>query len=222
MWLAQQLRRLSLMAFMVFAVGSHPGVAAPDTLVPVVLNVTVHRTLDDANLRRARDSVAALMASAGIRSQWHDCHRDGCPDPLDTSLSLDVLLLPQASRFDGSRVGEVMRNAALRSPGVLVYVPVLRDRLQAIQRSPRGRSDVRLWTLAPGDLVGLTIAHEIGHALGLHHDHKSRIMKAQFDADDFVALRRARFDHSEGSTMRASLQQYMRTAPSSVTQGPSR
>jgi len=222
MWLTQQDRRPPLIACMIFAVGSHAGVPAPDILLPMVLNVNVHRTLDDANVRRARDSVAALMASAGIRSQWHDCHGDGCPDPLDTSLSLDVLLLPQASRLDGSRVGEVMRNAALRSPGVLVYVSALLDRLQAIQRSTRGRSDVRLWTLAPGDLVGLTIAHEIGHALGLHHDRKSRIMKAQFDADDFAALRSVRFDHSEGSTMRATLQEYLRTAPSSVTQGPSR
>jgi hypothetical protein len=162
MWLAQQVRRPWLIAFMVFAVGSYPGVAAPDTLVPVVLNVIVYRTLDDANVRRARDAVAALMTSAGIRSQWHDCHRDSCPDSLDASLSLDVLLLPHASRFDGSRGGEVMRNAALRSPGVLVYVPVLLDRLRAIQRSPRGRSDVRLSTLEPGDLVGLTLPTRSG------------------------------------------------------------
>ena len=41
----------------------------------VILRVTVHETLDGADLARSRGTVLSLLASAGIRSEWRDCGR---------------------------------------------------------------------------------------------------------------------------------------------------
>ena len=108
-----------------------------------------------------------------------------------------------------------MRDAALGSSAVLVYVPAVVEWVGAMQRTARGRSDTRLATLEIGEAVGLAIAHEIGHVLSLRHNRRSAIMKAQFDADDVVALRSAqlRFDRLEGCAMRGSL-----LTPSQATQ----
>jgi hypothetical protein len=80
-----------------------------------------------------------------------------------------VHLLPIASRTAPEISGEVVREPATNHPSVLVFVPRNVEVTQKIRQSPAGRSNPRLATLAPGHLVGLTIAHEVGHYLGLSH-----------------------------------------------------
>ncbi len=55
-------------------------------------------------------------------------------------------------------------------------------------------------------MVGLTIAHEVGHSLGLVHV-SSGVMKAQPSLDEIVALRTSTlaFGHKEGTIMRLAL-----------------
>src|SRR3954469_6826005 len=135
---------LLLIALLIVGVASQTALAAPAT---VVLNVIAYGTVDESNMRRARDTVSTLMASAGILVKWRDCNRQDCSQRV--TQGLDVLLLPETSGLQ-QHGGEVVRNAALQSRQVLVYVPALQAWVGTMQRSARARADVRLSTLEIG------------------------------------------------------------------------
>jgi Xaa-Pro aminopeptidase len=63
--------------------------------------------------------------------------------------------------------------------------------------------------------IGLTIAHEIGHGLGLRHS-ASGVMKPDADMDDMLALRqsRLRFASREAVRMREQIDEQRKSSES--------
>ena len=170
------------------------------------LNVRVHESLDPANLKHARETVYALLESVGIRLDWQECYSGDTCAPAAESRAVVVLLLPFASPTHRGLSGQVVEDNRSRDTTINVYVSVLADLARAIRSSPLGRSDSRLATVHTGHLVGLTIAHEVGHALLLPHT-SSGLMQPEFDLDDVRAMREARlaFTPSEGAILRCQL-----------------
>lgn len=172
------------------------------------LRLTTYASIDAPDVVLAARTAQTLMGSAGVEASWVDCSkaRDKCVEAAPNTFPVRVNLLPVARQDDGSICGEATRDASTREPTVLVYVPRSRDLVHQILHAPAGRSSPLLSTLQAGHLVGLTIAHEVGHVLGAAHSARG-VMRARPDIDDIVALRTSRltFSPREGARMRSTI-----------------
>jgi len=193
---------------MLFELGvcGRAGDGAPDapTGTPIQLTVTVRAPLDSANLGWARETVDALLATGGLRAEWHDCPAgSACATSPGASRTISVLLVPFADPAGSELGGKVTRDPRTRAPSIVVYVKPIADLARGIRFSAAGRSNPRLATVQTGHLVGLTIAHEVGHALELRHA-ASGLMQPHIDIEDVLALQDARlaFTPAEAARMR--------------------
>ena len=192
--------------------GTLPG-PAPAVVVaaPVQLRVFPHASVDVPTLQLARTTASKLLASGRISAEWREC---GTPEHSCTQSSgpvpVVVLLLPVAKTTDEDVSGEVVEDQSTRAPTVLVYLPNLADRLRTIRQSAPGHSNPVLATLRLGHLIGLAIAHEVGHVFGLPHT-PSGVMKARLATDDLIALHRARLAFTPRDTAAMTLALASRT-----------
>ena len=170
--------------------------ADPDTVV--VLNVTAElrapsgNALADDEFDVAGRTVRALLETAGIVVDWRDCRRRDLivKDPPGSVSASEVRLRP-ASRPNVSSVAK-SRVTTLEDPSWRLSRttcgPGTAFRFHVASRSNPALGDVRV-----GQLVGLTLAHEVGHWLGLPHA-PSGVMKARpalEEVTDLVAQRLA-------------------------------
>ncbi len=173
----------------------------------VQLRVFPHASVDAPTLQLATTTASKLLASGRINVEWREC---GTPErncnELSEPVKVIVLLLPVAKTTDEDVSAEVVQDQSTRAPTVLVYLPNLADRVRTIRQSAAGRSNPALATLQLGDLVGLAIAHEVGHVFGLPHA-PSGVMKARLGTDDLLALHAARltFTQRDTAAMRQAL-----------------
>jgi hypothetical protein len=175
--------------------------------VTVELRVIVHGSMDADSLDLARESALGLLATAGIAARWRDCGNGGTgcggnegPAPIV------VLLLPVLKMSQRAVCGEASRDGRTGVRTVLVYVPRHLELARDFRSSAGTRSHPGLVTLQAGHLVGLTMAHEVGHVLGLAHAGAG-VMKARPNVGEIVALRTSqlRFDATEVTRMRLAL-----------------
>jgi hypothetical protein len=175
--------------------------------VTVELRVIVHGSMDAASLALARESAVALLATAGIAAEWRTCGSGGadCSGP-DGPVPVAVLLLPTRKTSDPAVCGDATRDGRTGVGTVLIYVPRHVELAQEFRSSPGTRLNPALATVQAGHLVGLTMAHEVGHVLGLVHAGAG-VMKARPNVGEIVALQTSqlRFAAAEAMRMRAAL-----------------
>jgi hypothetical protein len=74
---------------------------------------------------------------------------------------------------------------------IMIFVPCHENLVRTVRAKAVARSAPWLATLEIGHLLGLTMAHEVGHVLRLVHAPVG-VMQARFDMDAFFALRTSR------------------------------
>src|SRR5262249_40655711 len=94
----------------------------------------------------------------------------------------------------------------IMAPTIAIYVAQIVELRSVFRLRGVDRGDLLMSTLTNGHLVGMTIAHEVGHVLGIRHSSVG-VMQARLSSNDVVALRRARltFTPQQGVTMRHAL-----------------
>ena len=184
--------------------------ADPDTVV--VLNVTAElRTpsgaLPDDEFDVAGRTVRTLLETAGIVVDWRDCRsaRPDCEGSTRKPLAVEVRLRPQAKAADHFVCGEVTRDY-LGRPVIVAYLAPHVDLAAAFRFHVASRSNPSLGDVRIGQLVGLTLAHEVGHWLGLPHA-PSGVMKARPALEEVTALvaQQLAFAGAQGSRLRTAL-----------------
>jgi len=162
--------------------------------------------LDQATITLANETSLALLATAGVSASWQMCAGPTCPAV--AAGSVPILLLPFSKLADARVCGELLRDKQTGAPTIAVYV----GRLVQLRREIEARHDPALASIRLGHLIGLTIAHELGHSLGLRHT-ASGVMNARPSARELLELRQSTlaFTSSEGAVMRLGVEQRVDT-----------
>ena len=156
------------------------------------------------DLAAARQQAGAILRDAGIQAVWLNCWQGDrqpsdapfrCREPLDDDL---VLRLQKTHKADGSKFVSMGFSLVRDDHAAPFLSTVYVDRVESVARA--AGIDARR-------LLGLAIAHEIGHLLLNSNSHaRTGLMRADWSRAE---LRRNeagawRFLHSEAADLRAA------------------
>jgi hypothetical protein len=176
-------------AGVVLAALSAAGTGASNTTPPVELRLFANKALPAAELLRARAVVDTLLKPARIAPLWVDCDAEveRCQSGADGTVVIEILIQPVTKGTRSGVCGEAAQSMDHRD-AVIVFAPCA---TAAVADLRRRSTDPRLLTLRVGDLVGLTIAHELGHVWGLSH-RPHGLMMPRFTLEGILDLRSGR------------------------------
>ena len=163
----------------------------------------------DTEFEIAGREARALLATAGIPVELRDCRTapSECEVSAPGRVVISVRLRPGRKATDATVCGEVARDY-LDRPVVVVYLAPHADLATAFRFHVASRSHPGLGEIRMGQLVGLTLAHEVAHWLGTPHA-ASGVMKARPAVEEVIALasQRLAFDSDQGSRLQYALLQ---------------
>jgi hypothetical protein len=154
-------------------------------------------------------SATAILRDAGIPIAWYDCTLAGgqpeCQRPGRGDLIIRIM--PTAPRRAGAAANSLLLRAAPGEEqsqlGVAMINPVtLTGQLATVFQQPVQRIANRAG-VAPAELLGRTIAHEIGHLLLRTRSHSSTgLMREIWTLEELTANRRDDWHFAPGDRRR--------------------
>ena len=184
----------------------------------VDLRVYTYSRMDPERTEDARRMAQGLLSAAGVESTWRLCrgYDDRCGEPAANARIVLIHVVAVGNEAKPSILGDAMA-APSALPIVHVYLPRIAELVGTFRRTGPERGLPQLLTLTTGQMVGLTIAHEIGHILGLRHG-RAGIMREKLRAEDVAAARLLRlvFQPAERERMLVALRASERTLASEV------
>jgi hypothetical protein len=173
---------------------------------PIIeLRLAGSENLPPPELELARETLHQILASSGIESAWRDC-ASAIPDcgesPADGRISIMVHLLLRSREDDPAICGVTTLDVRIRAPMILVYLPPHRDLVPAVRRNRKPL----LVSVHIGHLIGLTLAHEVGHVFRVPHT-STGLMSLRPGIGEILALRELRlaFTSEQRARMRVTL-----------------
>jgi hypothetical protein len=163
--------------------------------LPLVVRTYDSAGVPDRMLAHARQAAGFTLAAVGIEPIWRPCHAQGCiskPKPHE----IEIRIVKATAQSARGSLGFAAVDVAERA-GTLATIYL--DRVDALAAEAG---------VDPGELLGLAIAHEIGHLILGTVDHPLHgLMRATWRTDE---LRRAMpldwiFSEAQGAEMRLRL-----------------
>jgi hypothetical protein len=177
--------------------------AAGAAKLEITLQVHNAARAPEAELRKALAEASWILGQAGVETHWLDCGdsvRDGaelpgCEPRTETGVFV-LSIVSQDPRAPGS--GDVLGFAVLAGRGngaAVIYSHIL----SKLKENPQ---------YAEWNIVASVIAHEVGHLLLRSPQHGEGIMKANWGAADFDAMkqRRLKFAPAQARKLGSTLQ----------------
>ena len=160
----------------------------PSEPVTLRVHLYVDAKVDSSVVGSARRVAEGLLSAAGVPTTWSIGKQARNAEASSTRPDVVTIL-----RSDGLRLGRdsscgfAARGEHHVGGSVVVSVPCVAAFAFGLSRSENGRHP---WLATPrhDDLVGVVIAHEIAHILGLRHA-SAGIMRSGLHVEDVLALR---------------------------------
>ena len=196
---------LALMAVVTAGIGLVRAVPAATEPVPVI-HVFLERDVAAAPLERVPAVAAAMLGAAGVRSRWRFCSKETpCDDLNGFRPTVTVIIRAGKRRMAPDPCAIASREPDRATGTVVVNHRCVADAFHAMRFGPSGRGRPQLSVLDFADVLGLVVAHEIGHIAGLRH--ANGVMHARLTPNELVAFQEGAlaFTRSEAATLRTAL-----------------
>jgi hypothetical protein len=171
----------------------------------LIVHVCAEEEVDEATLQRAVGVAASLMVTAGMEATWRVCRRSepSRRTAKDAEPDVVVILMSRPVGKERDECGFAHRGTSPVGTA-MVSVHCVEAFATRVARMSSYRSHPLLASGQSDDVVGVVIAHEIGHLLGLEHASRG-VMRARLDAEDVIAFRsgRLRFTIKESAHLRS-------------------
>jgi hypothetical protein len=199
---------IALVAFLL----ARSGVAFGDPHDPLVMKISIHdyTHLSETFVRRTEQHVTDLYASIGVGTEWADTT---CPvDPGAEArpygadeLLVNILPAEMSERLQLPNDALGVAYVTVREGGRVAYIVF--DRVNRLAQR---------WAKEPPQMLGLVIAHEIGHLLLPYGSHSpSGLMRPHWQLEDFEKSDGLpdRFTRAQAEGIRTTLGRRAKSAP---------